>query len=459
LKILGIHQGTLHSLQDLGTVLFSPQTDHNIRMSINYRWILALTPLLLSACTKPFQATTQSPLSQAIRYEAVDENGQLLSSEWLKDPLYESYENDLQAQSNLGTLSQRPLPGSQDKSSSNRIHIAFVGDAYTEADLPQYEKDVLQNIEILLNEQPMKAYENYFVFHQVDVISATNLIPSATSNKDNLVKTNTALNMHFNCQGIPRLLCVNLAQVARATKSISRVDAVFALANSSQYGGAGYLNPAVATLAARNRAASELALHEFGHSFGGLTDEYDTSGVTTDCNSYSNASQEEKAVMQSKKSKWHAWLSLSHIGTFPGSCYTKNFFRPTENSKMRSLGRSYEEINSEQIIFKIYEKVRPIDSFSPKLKEKIIGAQVFKVKTMQPSETAMQINWYLNEQLVKEWIGRQVVDTADLNLKSGKYSLKVVVTDPTTRVRDESKRKKLLSQSLDWKFRIKPTLF
>lgn len=91
-----------------------------------------------------------------------------------------------------------------------------------------------------------------------------------------------------------------------------------------------------------------LILHEFGHSFGKLMDEYTEEGKR----SYPN--QPNCAPNESTASSWWGDLTqqYSFVGYFPGCSYTENNIRPTENSIMRThtdLSVDYGPVNERQL--------------------------------------------------------------------------------------------------------------
>jgi hypothetical protein len=251
------------------------------------------------------------------------------------------------------------------------------------------------------------------------------------------------------------LLCINLSKLSQALEKAPKADIVFALANSEKYGGAGYLNPAVATLAARNKSSSELAFHEIGHSFGKLIDEYDTTNVSANCDSYQNASSFDRHEMLAKKLKWFRWLEKSHISTFKGGCYSQNYYRPTENSKMRSLKRPFEEVNVEQLVKRIYEKLKLTEDLkTQKLDD---GHIKVSVKLMNPVNHNLQISWYLNDVEVEAFRNQAELDTRQFKISDAVATLKIKIEDLTPMVRDEEFKKKYMTETYRWNLVINPS--
>lgn len=107
-----------------------------------------------------------------------------------------------------------------------------------------------------------------FNVHRVDLPSNE----SGVDEPDLGIFRDTALDMAFNCGGIPRLLCVNVNKAYAAAASAPDIDQILVIANSTRYGGAGYSAQNLCTLAGGNNSAVEIAIHEFGHAFADLSD-------------------------------------------------------------------------------------------------------------------------------------------------------------------------------------------
>src|SRR5262249_17853545 len=139
----------------------------------------------------------------------------------------------------------------------------------------------------------------------------------------------------------------------------------------------------------------ELALHEMGHTLGLLADEY--TDQPPPCSTTSEPPAANATVQTSRGAiKWNAWIDPSTPvptvdavngipGLYLGAVYCPTgVYRPTFNSKMRSLGRPYEQINSEQLVRRFYNYVAPLDSFSPTASAVAIpfgGSTTFQVNT------------------------------------------------------------------------------
>jgi hypothetical protein len=297
------------------------------------------------------------------------------------------------------------------------------------------------------NEEPFKEYANYFNVHVVEVISNQ----SGIDEPDNGIYRDTALDMAFNCDGIARLLCVNYTDAWAAAESARDTDFVLAFANTTRYGGAGYSKLSV--LSGGHSTAVELALHEFGHSFAKLADEYHYSDGTTYTGSEPtemNVSKYNAASQLASHLKWYRWLDLPEVDTFEGAKYKQyGIYRPTDNSKMGSLNLPFRSVNVEQFVFNIYQKVSLIDSFTPTASGVLYGAGNFSVTCPVPATHTLRVEWQVDGVTVLDSNQTSFCPDAYLTANAT-HILKARITDNTALVRDENKRITLLTDAKSW---------
>jgi len=331
--------------------------------------------------------------------------------------------------------------------SENRIDLVFVGDGYTADEMDTYLDHVQNVITDFFNDQPLDAYVNYFNVHVVEVVSNE----SGVDEPDNGIYRDTALDMTFNCNNIPRLLCVDYGKAWTAAENARDVDVVLALANSTRYGGAGYSK--LSTLAGGNDAAVELALHEYGHSFAGLADEYhyeDGSTYTGPEPTPPNVSIYDADAQLAQQRKWYRWLDLAEVGTFEGAMYKQYaIYRPTQDSKMKALGYPFGPVNVEQFVFGIYDDLSPIDAVSPVSNDVFWSTIVFSVTVQRPLTHTVSIEWQID--------GVPIYGANEANFCPDSYLatntvqiLTARVVDAVLLVRDENKRENLLTDQQNW---------
>jgi IgA Peptidase M64 len=229
--------------------------------------------------------------------------------------------------------------------SANRVDMVFLGDGYTAGEISTtYNNHVNAYVNYIFGgtalTDPFSRYRNFFNIHVVDVVSNE----SGADDPSAGIVRDTALGASYRWDGVTqRLLYVTNsladAQMSSALAGTGIVDEMrYVTVNSSQYGGGG---GKYAVYAGGNSSALEVALHEVGHSFAGLADEY---GGTT--SPYAGAEPTEINVSKnSSGAKWAEWLgyvdpTLGTVGAYNGGrYYDSGIYRPTDNSKMRSVRR------------------------------------------------------------------------------------------------------------------------
>jgi hypothetical protein len=245
-----------------------------------------------------------------------------------------------------------------------RFDLVFIGDGYTEADLALYHQHVLSKWAELSAVEPFKSYKDYFNVWQVNVISDQ----SGVDDDPKGTLRDTALDMGFYCQGrdqnTERLLCLSNAEAEAYSAAVPGADQVIALGNTKKYGGAG---GKYATVAGGNFYAGQIAVHELGHSIGGLADEYSVYSTP-----YPGAEPKEPNVSKSADgSKWAEYAGQATpdggvIGSFEGgSLYPTGIYRPSENSIMRTLGREYNLVGRDAMIKAFIAKVPELQTPAP----------------------------------------------------------------------------------------------
>lgn len=332
-------------------------------------------------------------------------------------------------------------------SPSNRIDIVLVGDGYTTNDLPTYEAHANTFANSFFNEVPYTTYKSLFNVHRVDVISVDSGVDNDPTQG---VSKNTALGMGFWCSGIERLLCMNTSAAASYAANAPQADQIVGIANSTKYGGAGYSGSNMLTYSGGNGSAMEVARHEFGHGFADLADEYDYGGNTTYTGPElweANSSIYNATQLTEQQRKWYRWIGTGGVSAFEGSSYSQyGVYRPTNNSKMRSLGRPWEPVNIEQTILNVYKIVNPIDSATA---AGSYGFDTdFSVDPIDPIGHALDIQWTLDGSPISGANGVHFNPTA-LNL-SGNHTLGVTVVDNTSLVRDPAIRSTRMTESKSW---------
>lgn len=414
--------------------------------------MLALTVAFAAlAALAPAQSVEQpaaDPILERVYYDYVDEDGRLNGGRvtlWITPP--EAAETIPASVTSYYML--------RDGDPANRIDLVTVGDGYTDAQLDVYAMHVDASLATMFSEEPFHTYANLFNVHVVDVISDESGVDHDPTYP---IWRDTALDMQFWCNDIERLLCVDVGLAYSYANNAPDVDMVLAVANSTKYGGAGYSSADLATVAGGNSSAAEVALHEFGHSLGNLADEYEYGGPETYTGpepSEYNVSTLTHSEMQAAGTKWAAWLGYNnptydgYVSTYEGAYYSVyGVYRPTNNSKMRALGRPFNLPSVEALVIEMYKIVNPIDDCTPTW-EVLDGSEVVFVDPVDPVGHALSVQWSLDGEPIPG-ASLTTLDLAMLELSPGDYALSVVVTDNTWFVRDETARATWMTTQRNW---------
>jgi hypothetical protein len=154
------------------------------------------------------------------------------------------------------------------------LDIAFLGEGYTVGELEIFETDLNRATEIFLGHAPFSAHRGRISIRGV-------VVPSAGSGCDEPTRgafRSTALGATFNSLGSERYMLTEDNRAVRDVAANVPYDALVIMVNHDRYGGGGIYN-LFCTFTAHSEWADYLLLHEFGHSFAGLADEYYSSSV------------------------------------------------------------------------------------------------------------------------------------------------------------------------------------
>ncbi|GHH37193.1 M64 family metallopeptidase [Lentzea cavernae] len=308
-----------------------------------HRSRLLLPALTVTALTLFAQVPAGGAAPATEWREVFNEDGTITQTRTPKAPPEKS--------SDLRTLeAAEVIPVQVTGDSADRFDLVFVGDGYTADDLTTYTANVKSKWEELSSVEPFATYKQYFNVWQVNVISPESGVDHDPTK--GLLK-NTALDMGFWCQGrdanTERLLCVNETKAKEFAAQAPQYDQVIALGNTTKYGGAG---GSVATASGSNAQAGQIAIHELGHSIGGLADEYDYPYV----NYTGNEPREINVTKDPTGAKWGEYLGQPSpdggvIAPVEGARYYKTgLYRPTGNSIMRTLGKEFNSIGRDAMI-------------------------------------------------------------------------------------------------------------
>ncbi|MCX6551055.1 MAG: IgA Peptidase M64 [Acidobacteria bacterium] len=156
----------------------------------------------------------------------------------------------------------------------SKVDLLLLGDGYTEAELPKFHKDVTRLIEKMFALEPYKSHRADFNVRAIDLPASASGIHNPRTGEARRSRIGTEYNI-FDSE---RYALSADNRGWRDVASAAPYDAVEILINNRYYGGGGIFNDH-ATVAVDTGSADYIFVHEFGHHFAGLGDEYYTSDV------------------------------------------------------------------------------------------------------------------------------------------------------------------------------------
>jgi hypothetical protein len=344
---------------------------------------------------------------------------------------------------------------------SERVNIVFLAEGYMASEMAQFDLDVQEVLNDLFMTQPYMEYQNYFNVYSIEVESQQ----SGTDHPANAddcppempsFHANTYFNSTFDYAGIHRLLVAKNEQAAHEVleDNLPEWDVAFIVVNTEYYGGSG----GVFATFSMDPSAPEIALHEMGHAFANLADEYEYGGMTPYEAPNATAETDRDFI------RWRLWIEETTpiptpelstyagvVGLFEGAVYHSiGWYRPKLNCKMRALGVPFCEVCSEQTVLSIYNLVQatiadywPVDD---SLTVNEGEALTFIIERMQPVPNTIESDWYVGTDLVASDTDTLIFDSSIYGM--GEYSVKVNAVDMTSLVRNDPAQ--FLFSSLEW---------
>ena len=152
----------------------------------------------------------------------------------------------------------------------SKVDIVILPEGYTADEMPQFEQHCQNLVNVFAQQEPFASHINDFNFRAV-------LAPSEESGIDIPAFhtwVRTILNAHFYTFYIDRYCTTRDYFSVKDVAANAPYDQIYILVNSNQYGGGGFYN-FYSMSTAGNMSSSSVIVHEFGHAFAGLGDEYE----------------------------------------------------------------------------------------------------------------------------------------------------------------------------------------
>lgn len=227
------------------------------------------------------------------------------------------------------------------------IDVAILAEGYTLQEMQTFYEDADIACKSIFDHEPFKSMKKRF-----------NVVAVASPSTDSGVSVprlnewkHTAFGSHFSTFYSDRYLTTSRVKAIHDALAGIPYEHIIILANTEEYGGGGIYNSYTLTTA-HHPMFRPVVVHEFGHSFGGLADEYFyDNGVMTDTYPLDIEPWEQNISTQVDfAAKWKDMLSENTpvptpaevsenypTGVYEGGGYSaKGIFRPAENCRMRT---------------------------------------------------------------------------------------------------------------------------
>jgi len=229
----------------------------------------------------------------------------------------------------------------------NKVDLVVLAEGYLKNEKQKFLDDVKRVTGYLFEEEPFRSEQQSFNIRAV-------FTPSEEQGTDvpgEHIYKNTAFNSSFYTFDLARYLTTSDMKNVYDAAAVVPYDQVYVLVNTNRYGGGGFYN-FVTVCTADNELTKEVFVHEFGHGFAGLGDEYYTSNVAYEDfynlevepwepnlttmvdfdKKWKNMLDKDTPVPTQRKDKFH-----KTIGVYEGGGYmSKGIYSPFIDCRMKS---------------------------------------------------------------------------------------------------------------------------
>ena len=215
---------------------------------------------------------------------------------------------------------------------SRCIHVAYVAEGYQQHEMGTFLEDCKIAMESLFSHEPFRQMQDRF--NMIAVMSPS--AESGVSEPGKGIWRNTALGAHFDTFYSARYLTTLHLKKMNDVLAGTPYEHIIVLVNGERYGGGGIYNSYTLT-DAHGPSFRPVVVHEFGHSFGGLGDEYP---YGDDDPMYFPDTEPWEPNLTTKcdfNGKWEDLVRDGKAGLIEGGGYlTKGVWRGFENCRMRT---------------------------------------------------------------------------------------------------------------------------
>lgn len=217
------------------------------------------------------------------------------------------------------------------KDATRCIHIAYIAEGYTKNEMQQFINDCDTAMEALFSHEPFKSLRDRFNIIAVEAPSQE----SGTSEPSAGIWKNTALHSNFDTFYSDRYLTTLHLKELHNWLAGTPYEHIIVLVNTDKYGGGGIYNSYNLSMT-HNRAFKPVVVHEFGHSFAGLGDEY--AYESEQIPMYPHDIEPWEPNLTTLVNFHNKWENLIQDGTKLPTAEPKDLDKPNANMKKWKVG-------------------------------------------------------------------------------------------------------------------------
>lgn len=186
----------------------------------------------------------------------------------------------------------------------DKVDILLMGDGYTAAEMDKWHNDAKRLTETLFSVSPFRERKSSFNVWAVDTPAGE----SGVSRPSDKVWKRSPLRATYDAFGSERYVLNFDNKRLREAAALAPYEFIEVVVNDRKYGGGGIFN-LYATVASDNASTPYVFVHEFGHHFAGLADEYYTSDVSYEAATARPEPWEPNATADPTGAKWKDFIA------------------------------------------------------------------------------------------------------------------------------------------------------
>jgi len=273
--------------------------------------------------------------------------------------------------------------------SANRVDVFILAEGFRHDRQGVFDDSARFVLRRLLQSDVFEAYKTYLNVHQMNIASAEDQVSTPKERHD------TALEAYL-VNTIHRQVAVNRQRVLEFLGRAPEAEGLaFAVVKNGQLGTGG---GGIATVGGKSEST---VLHEWGHAFAGLADEYNSDLGESGPGESSGPGPNVAFTRDPKLVPWRHWLEAGagSVGVFVGAAgRATGAWKAVGGGCIMDNGADFCLVCREAVVLALYRRVRPIDESAPvePVTLRRDGVRSFWVTPLRPASHALKVEWFLH---------------------------------------------------------------